>query len=150
MTLNLLSSEHPSFQFPKFPISIIQSPNASPICSICIQIKKRHSYMLRSDFFFLNKLHAEIKIKNKISFLHTNTIIVSTINFALQFKILWLGRKIGIPFVNTISTHTLHLAFLLPSLCVVIIVSLNSSHQLLTQERFGIVVPFVSIENISN
>ena len=41
MTLiNLLSLEHPSFQLPRFPISIIQSPNTSPICSICIEIQK--------------------------------------------------------------------------------------------------------------
>ena len=115
-----------------------RSPNASPICSICIQIKKCPGCMPRSDFFSITSYMLILK-KKKITFyiqqpsqstLQTQT----TINFTLQFKKLGLEPKIGIPFVNMISTHTSYLAFLLPSLYVIIIVSLNSSYQLLRQK----------------
>ena len=89
-------------------------------------------------------------LRLNIKFLHTTAIIASA-SSTYYNKVCILvpncGQNLNLEFlfVDTISTHTLYLASLF-CLLWVIIVSLNSSHQLLTQERFETVVPSVSIK----
>ena len=111
--------------------------------------------------FKMLQLQAQIRLsltsytlRLNIKFQHTTTIIASASSTYYNKVCIFVpncGQNLNLEFlfVDTISTHTLYLASLF-CLLWVIIVSLNSSHQLLTQERFETVVPSVSIKNKSN